>query len=125
MKKILHIVHQYAPDFVGGTELYTAKLAAKQAALGHDVAVFTPAPRRPEHTGGPLDIREEDGVTVCRVFIGERSPRQVFSDTFRSQVFVRRAFAEFLRRFKPDVVHIQHDRERKTLAFFRARTKGL
>ena len=41
--RILHLVHQYMPDKVGGTELYTETIARYQHARGHETAVFTPA----------------------------------------------------------------------------------
>lgn len=40
--RILHVVHQYPPQHVGGTEVYTQAVARHQAAAGHDVAVFCP-----------------------------------------------------------------------------------
>ena len=44
--RILHVVHQYPPEHVGGTELYTQALARRQAAAGHQVAVFCPEDSR-------------------------------------------------------------------------------
>ena len=38
--RILHIVHQYPPEYMGGTELYTQTVAQAAAALGHTVTVF-------------------------------------------------------------------------------------
>ena len=46
--KILHIVHQYPPDFVGGTELHTRSLATGQQRAGHQVAVLTRTYTYPE-----------------------------------------------------------------------------
>ena len=42
--RILHVVHQYPPQHVGGVEVYTQAVARYQAAAGHDVAVFCPEP---------------------------------------------------------------------------------
>ncbi|HEY1408655.1 MAG TPA: hypothetical protein VF434_06930 [Promineifilum sp.] len=40
--RILHITHQYPPDHVGGTELYTQSLARNQSAAGHQVSIVCP-----------------------------------------------------------------------------------
>ena len=38
---ILHLVHQFLPDHIGGVELYTAQVAAASVAAGDQVTVFT------------------------------------------------------------------------------------
>ena len=78
--KILHIVHQFAPHFVGGTELNTAGLAAEQMKNGHDVAIFVPAPITA--TGEQsFTVTDEACGRVFRVPVGERSGTAVFRDT--------------------------------------------
>ena len=44
---ILHLVHQYPPEFVGGTELYAQTLAREQVARGHRVTVIFPSLAKP------------------------------------------------------------------------------
>ena len=102
--RILHVVHQYVPDHVAGTELYTQMVARAQAAAGHDVAVFTPLNR-----AGVFDGRAalEEGVRVYRVPVGPRGATAVFLSTFR-QPALAEAFAAVLASERPDVVHVQH-----------------
>ena len=111
--KILHVVHQYAPDFVGGTELYTAKLAKEQAMRGASVAVFVPVPRTASASSasvkGPVvEAVSEDGVMVYRVFVGDRSAGRVFADQVFGSAVIVTAFQQVLAEFMPDMVHIQH-----------------
>lgn len=98
---ILHVVHQYLPDAVGGTELYTQQLTRELARLGHATAVFTAAPRVTENP------RPEDGVRVYRVATGLRSPTAVFLNGLREPDLLA-AFEQTLIAERPDVVHIQH-----------------
>ncbi len=99
--RIVHVVHQYLPDAVGGTELYTQQLARELARLGHATAVFTVAPLAPESP------RLEDGVRVYRVEAGVRSPTAVFLNGLR-QPDMLAAFEQTLAAERPDVVHVQH-----------------
>lgn len=100
--RILHLVHQYPPDHLAGTELYTQTLARRQAAAGHSVAVFAPVNR--ETAGGPA---LEEGVRVWRAAAGERSPRDVFLSTFRQPALAGQ-FGRALEVERPDIVHVQH-----------------
>ncbi len=106
--KILHIVHQYAPDFVGGTELYTAKVAAEQVALGHEVAIYVPTPRQPENGAVRLEKSIEGGIEVYRAMVGPRSAGKIFAETFYGSSVVSGSFAQLLQVFRPDVAHVQH-----------------
>jgi len=100
----LHVVHQYPPDFRGGTEYYTQTLAAAQARQGHYVAVFVPTPHEYPPTSAAKD---EQGVLMYRVPVGDRTRGQVFWQTFR-QPELQKAWREVLAEFAPDLVHIQH-----------------
>jgi glycosyltransferase involved in cell wall biosynthesis len=103
--RLLHVVHQYPPDYLGGTELYTQSLARRQAEAGHDVAVFAPVP----HPQGPDLPRAEveAGVRVYRAPAGPRSATALFLATFAAPI-LGRAFRQLLALEKPDLVHIQH-----------------
>jgi len=100
--RILHIVHQYLPEKVGGTELYTRTLAQQQVEQGHAVAIFTPASDAP--AAYPAI---EAGVQVYRVMVGQRSPTAVFRNTFH-QPQLNAALTAVIAQFAPDIVHIQH-----------------
>lgn len=102
--RILHVVHQYLPDHVGGTELATLELARAQVSAGHRVAVFHRACGEPglhvapEGQPAPLVYRAQ---TAC----GGPSER------FLSGVWhpgLERAFAAVLERERPQIVHVQH-----------------
>ena len=102
--RILHVVHQYVPDHVAGTELYTQMVARAQVAAGHDVAVFTPLNRAGTFEGQAVP---EEGVRVYRVPVGPREATAVFLSTFRQPALIE-AFAAVLAAERPDVVHVQH-----------------
>ncbi len=101
---ILHVVHQYVPDHVAGTELYTQMVARRLAEAGHEVAVFTPLNRDGAFTGQPAP---EAGVRVYRVPVGGRGATGVFLSTFGRRA-LSDAFAAVLAAEQPDVVHLQH-----------------
>ena len=102
--RILHVVHQYVPDHVAGTELYTQSVARRQAKAGHEVAVFTPLNRDSHFSAQPA---VEEGVRVYRVPAGRRSPTAVFRSTF-GHAGLQAAFDAVMAREQPDVVHLQH-----------------
>lgn len=97
--RILHIVHQYPPDHVGGTEFYTQTLAAYQQQAGHEVAVFCPA----SHTSTIV----EDGICIHRVNNKNAGRTKVFANTFY-QPAMRRALTAVIAQSPPDIIHIQH-----------------
>lgn len=97
---ILHVIHQYLPEKIGGTELYTQTLARHQVAQGHAVAVFTPA--NTNQLPGT-----DNGLRVYRIPLGERNPTAVFRSSFHHPA-LDQAFARVLAQERPDVVHIQH-----------------
>jgi glycosyltransferase involved in cell wall biosynthesis len=101
--RILHIVHQYPPDHLGGTELYTQSLARRQAAVGHVVSVYAPL------AGGGREREPalEHGVRIYRQAIGSDGRLAVFLRTFWSRQAA--GFLEnVLDRERPDLVHVQH-----------------
>lgn len=101
--RILHVVHQYPPDHVGGTELYTQTLAGVQGRRD-DVAVFVPEPIPPVYM---LSMMMEHDLDVYRVPVGARSSTAVFRATF-GHSRLSTAFGHVLDEFRPDVVHIEH-----------------
>lgn len=103
--RILHLVHQYLPEFTGGTELYTQTLARTQVEAGHHVAVFSISNSIRPSTDV---ISESDrGLRVYRVPLGERTRTQVFRDTFHKRT-ISHALRGVLQLERPDLVHIQH-----------------
>ncbi len=101
-RRILHLLHQFLPEKVGGTELYTQKLAQTQASAGHEVTIFYPSSQP-----GGVDERVA-GVRVVGTAVGERSAGQVFAATLRSNTAVVAAWQTLLQETQPDIIHIQH-----------------
>jgi glycosyltransferase involved in cell wall biosynthesis len=100
--RILLVVHQYPPEQIGGTELYTQSLASYLSRSGHRVSVFCPS------TGVTADQREGlDDFRVYRVNVGQRARGRVFLDTF-SQRTLSAAFDRVLAVEQPALVHVQH-----------------
>lgn len=103
--RILHIVHQYPPEHIGGTELYTRSLAEHQVALGHQVAVFCPTAGE-RRTAAPEFVVEK-GVRVYRVPVGRPGRLGVFASTF-GQGPLAEAFTQVLAAEQPALAHVQH-----------------
>ena len=102
--RILHLVHQYPPDDLGGTELYTQQLAAAQAARGHAVAVFFP--RR----GAAAELERWTEPAGTQVFAG-RLPAQgaaARAGTLIRSGLLAAPWRTALEAFQPELVHIQH-----------------
>ncbi len=102
--RILHLVHQYPPEHVGGTELYAQTLAQAQVRRGHQVSVVAPASLPP---GKAVVGTEETGVDVYRLPLGRRSSTGVFRSTFGNSRLAA-GLAEVMDRVQPDIVHIEH-----------------
>ena len=101
--KILHLVHQYLPDHVGGTELYTQWVAHRLAGRGHQVEIFY----RRYGDGTGLDSRNDGTVRVWAAWSGEMSPSARFWSTFKEKAIVT-AFCRVVDQAQPELVHIQH-----------------
>ncbi|MGC9083177.1 MAG: glycosyltransferase family 4 protein [Anaerolineae bacterium] len=101
--RLLYIVHQYLPDRVGGTELYTCWLTGEMARQGHQVAVFY---RRGKGESA-LSHRTDGTVQVWGAQVHSNSPTRRFLATF-GEASLRQAWEQVLREWNPDLVHIQH-----------------
>ena len=100
--KILHIVHQYLPETIGGTELYTQTLARYQAESGHSVAIFYPS-----QAEGEMWQKEDNGIRIYGAATGPRSRSRVFLSTFGDKK-LHEMFTAVLHKEQPDLIHIQH-----------------
>lgn len=101
--RVLHVVHQFPPHFLGGTELYTPAAAQGMAERGHEVAVFT----RSRGQGRGLATDCEGGLTVFRAWEGDPSPAARYAASFESG-YLLAGFDQVMAEFRPDVVHVQH-----------------
>lgn len=104
--RIALVVHQFPPEHVGGTEIYTQNLAHGLAGRGHQVAVFHP---RAIHPGDERD--NEDNIVLWRAghtpLPASAHPLRRFWRTMRSRE-IESSFERFVRDFRPELVHFQH-----------------
>jgi glycosyltransferase involved in cell wall biosynthesis len=101
--RILHVIHQYLPDAIGGTEVSTHSLSRELQARGHAVAVFCPVPGQ-----APGLARDSyEGVPVYRAGATWRDALGRVRASFGDRA-LEAAFAQALDDFRPDVVHFQH-----------------
>jgi glycosyltransferase involved in cell wall biosynthesis len=101
--RILHLVHQYPPDHVGGVEQYTQATAAALCERGHTVGVGY----RQDAPGAGWTERADGAVQIYPIWDGVRTPAQRFAATFGARR-LSEGLAAVLDRFQPDLVHIQH-----------------
>lgn len=101
--RVLQLVHQYLPENVGGTELYTCWLSEALVQQGYDIAVFY----RRSADGTGLTSRLEQSQTIWNARSGLITPTNRFLATFHEPALTK-AFAQVLNEFHPDLVHVQH-----------------
>src|SRR5688572_17799698 len=100
--RVVHLVHQYPPEFRGGTEACLETLAAEQIRRGDAVLVVAGASERDER--GVVRRERVAGVEVARVL---RRPGENFSMDERRPRVVEQVLAT-VAEFRPDVVHVHH-----------------
>jgi len=101
--RILHLLHQYMPEYIGGTELYTQSLALMQVQARHKVSIFVPSTSSPNWPEPSI----EEGIRVYRFPGIAGSATRRFSNTFANSK-IEHAFEYALDSERPDVIHIQH-----------------
>lgn len=101
--RVLHLVHQYLPEHVGGVELYTQSTAAALTRRGHAVAICY----RQDRPGGGWEVRQEGAVQNYALWDGARTPAQRFAASFGAPRLLA-SIAAALDHFRPDLVHVQH-----------------
>lgn len=102
---MLHVLHQYPPEFRGGTEACVESLARAQRGLGHEVTVLcgTDARRGPG-TGGDVVRETVEGVPVVRIV---REEGENYGVDFRCARVAAQVLA-LAEEAAPDVVHWHH-----------------
>ena len=101
--RILHVLHQYLPDHIGGVELYTQWLTHALVQRDHEIAIF----HRRSSAGQGTSRRTEDNIDIWAAWNGEFHPTRRFLSTFNNKTLLS-AFRQMLAEVKPDVVHVQH-----------------
>jgi len=100
--KILYAVHQFLPDFVGGTELDTWEVATRMRNRGHSVSIVTRAPGR----GGSV-TESRHGIPVTQLRTRAMTPITIFTASY-GHWLLSRGFREVVEQMQPDLVHFQH-----------------
>jgi glycosyltransferase involved in cell wall biosynthesis len=95
--RVVHVSDCYPPR-TGGIESQVGDLAARQAASGDEVHVFTATPGEDGSHGGQVELRE--GVHVHRM--GTRMPFDLPVNPVRGPRLLRTGFGDV----QPDVVHV-------------------
>jgi glycosyltransferase involved in cell wall biosynthesis len=109
--RIVLTVHQFLPDHAFGTEIITLAVARELLRRGHEVQIVTGFPAREPRADGKLfDRYTHEGIPVERF-------HHYRSATGREENHVAREydnrdfykfFGAFLRRLRPDLVHLFH-----------------
>ncbi|MHC4944096.1 MAG: PIG-L family deacetylase [Planctomycetota bacterium] len=103
MMKITHFVHNFPPEFRGGTEVYLKGLCLLQKEVGHNVTVIAGSERRDWRDDFALELC--DGLAVLRFF---RMPQgEDYSVDFHIERF-ENLLLDYIERERPDVVHLHH-----------------
>ncbi len=100
--KLLQVVHQFLPEYVGGTEVYVDALSRHLALHGHEVRIFAGSDSYSE--------REWKGMKVHTVPGGLRGERGTVGNflTAFGNSGAERAFERLCREYAPDLVHFHH-----------------
>ena len=101
--RILHLLHQYLPEHVGGSELYTKWLTEALSKRGHNISVF----HRRSVKGSGLESRTEEGVQIWAAWNGVFTPTRRFLATFDDSR-LEDAFEQVLEQTQAELVHIEH-----------------
>lgn len=101
--RILQIAHQYLPEHVGGTELYTRTLGQALVNHGDAVAIF----HRRDDDGRGYARRESPAGTVHGAWNGRFTPLRRFRAAF-GDPYLHEAFTRAVDESQPDIVHVQH-----------------
>jgi len=101
--RVLHVLHQYLPDHVGGVELYVHGLAQSQQRTGHQVALFF----RRSLDGRRLERDTQDGLAVYRAVHGRFTPSGRFLSSLRDP-YLATSLKQVIQEIDPDIIHIHH-----------------
>ena len=100
--KILHLVHNYPPEFAGGTERYLSALVDVQVSQGHAVTVVAGSEVLADDHG--LEEESEGNPRILRFC---RSRQDQYSVDFRPEG-LKGYLSRILSECQPDVVHVHH-----------------
>lgn len=118
--RILHLIHQYLPEYIGGTELYTKWLSEALSRRGHQVFIFY----RHSAAGVGLASRAEPAGHIWAAWAGELNPTRRFRATFGDPALLS-IFEQVLDESRPDLVHVQHLMGHPTALIEAIRRRGI
>jgi len=104
MAKILHVVHQFPPEAMGGVEVSTLELGLAQQLRGHELRVLHAVRRagRPQYS---MEEAEVSGLAVLRMV--QNYPYRPLEEETWDPAAARR-LREVIAASRPDVIHLQH-----------------
>jgi len=106
--KIVYVVHEFPPDYIGGTGVAVLEVAKDILARGHNVWVLAPQPWLDDDLPsiGFFDEKVE-GLSVRRLLFNPAlSPNTVLYEYYNPLLSVYAK--DFLREICPDIIHIYH-----------------
>ncbi|HYC78754.1 MAG TPA: glycosyltransferase [Planctomycetota bacterium] len=101
-RRVLHVVHDYPPEFRGGVERSAEMLVRRQRAAGADARVLCGSQRVARRA--VVEASELDGVPIARLVRGPGLRDRV--DAFRADLVP--LYERVLDAFRPEVVHLHH-----------------
>jgi len=106
--KIVYVVHEFPPDFIGGTGVAVLEVAKDILARGHNVWVLAPQPWLDDDLPSIGFFDEKvDGLSVRRLlFNPELASNPVLYEYYNPVLCVYAK--DFLREISPDIIHIYH-----------------
>lgn len=106
--KILLATHQYFPEHIGGTEIYTHGIARRLPGKGIDVAVVTyreePSPKKERYI---ITETNYEGVKIYQINYNLSLAEDIVLAEYNNE-YTGKLFAEVLDSFRPDLVHFTH-----------------
>ncbi len=101
--RILHVIHRFPPYYMAGSEIYTYHLT-KELAKYADIFVFTRIENPFENSYLAFDENEGD-IRIRRI----NKPRRDYSlnDKYLDEK-IDKAFVQFVKEIKPDLLHVGH-----------------
>jgi glycosyltransferase involved in cell wall biosynthesis len=109
--KVLLTTHVFLPDYSAGTEILTLNTAKELQRLGHEVEICTGFPALPGLVDSQrFNFYEYEGIHVHR-FLHDADPMIDQSNVVEAEynnLFFARWFRNYLKQFRPDIVHFFH-----------------
>lgn len=109
--RILIVVHQFFPEFLGGTEVLTLDTAKMLQKKGHDVRILTAYPcEKTVEDIHRFDRYIYEGLEIER-FKHSVTPMGTQNNTFEleyNNLFFADYFRKYLKNWAPDIVHFIH-----------------